>query len=168
MATRIFNGTPTASVINNTAYCNGATALYMLCPDTVGEVEIDFYLQLELSPTTNRLVRLTESFTMDTVVIYSIPQELQLIDYNIYGAFTTSVNNYIEIWAIYSRVTLENVMDKLEELEVDNAEPIPQDILDYIVQVLASLSLGLPPPLPPIALPSGGGTSEPLPFLGGF
>lgn len=161
MATRIYNGTPSATVINNSSYCNGATAIYMLA-DGVGEVEIDCYLQLELSPTTNRLIRLNDSFTLDTVLVFPIPYELQTVDYNIYIAFTTAINTYIEIWAIYSRVTLADISEQIAQLENSG---IPQETLTFITDSLTTL----------LSLPVGGGvgglggmTGTPLPFLGGF
>ena len=162
MATRIYNGTPSATSINNSAYCNGATALYMLA-DGIGELEIDCYLQLELTPTTNRLIRLNDSFTLDTVLVFPIPYELQAVDYNIYVAFTTTINQYIEIWAIYSRVTLTDISEQIAELQTSGG--IPQETLDFITDSLTTL----------LSLPVGGGvgglggmTGQPLLFLGGF
>jgi hypothetical protein len=166
--TRIYNGTPNANIINNTAFCNGATALYMLWSE-VGEVELDFYLQLEITATTNRLIKLNDFFILDTVAVYPIPYELQHLQYNIYGAFITDINSSVEVYAIYSEVNLRTIDDKLTDIQQRIGEGngvLTEENVGYILDSLAIL-LGRP-----IAIGGGGGGSSggnfsnPLPIIG--
>lgn len=118
--TRIYNGTPDGNIINNTASIGDATALFMVTPDSINEWEVDFYLQLEITPFQNRLIKLNDSYVMDTTVVYPIPYELQGTGLTIYGAFTGQIGTTIEIYAIHKQQSeyscdLTEVLDAISD-----------------------------------------------------
>lgn len=191
MIRRIYNGTPDSNIINNTASIGDATALFMLAPDSTAEWEIDFYLQLEISPFQNRLIRLNDSFVMDTVVVYPIPMELQRTGLNIYGAFTGEVGTNIEIYAIEKETAdftcdLTEVLDAINDFRlqftVEQLRNIATDIafalslqqtnfgLGVLSASLAPLTLATNPLLPSsVAVPAfagATGTLTPVTIIG--
>lgn len=121
--TRIFSGT-TTNGIGTTANFKNATALYMVAPDITDEIEVDFYLQFAISATDNRLLKLNESFTLDTVSVYVIPLELQGLEQDFYGVFTNTSNIAVEIYTI----------DRVESAVEDDLEEILQEIKDFRTQ----------------------------------
>ncbi|WP_324281577.1 hypothetical protein VKI22_10505 [Cyanobacterium aponinum UTEX 3221] len=162
---RVYNGTPNGASITNTESIKGAIALYMIAPDISDEIEIDFYLQLEISATDNRLVRLNENFTLDTVVIYPIPLEFQFTDLNIYGAFTSSLGQNVEIWAIVPENSLADLPDQIEEtLKLQRAD-LAIEVAQAVNAIQQSITLGaIGASLAPLTL---GGSALTLPALAG-
>ncbi len=172
--TRVYNGTPSSNVITFTESITKAVALYVIAPDITDEIEIDFYLQLEISPSSNKLIKLNDNFILDTIVVYPIPLAFQdLQDLTIYGAFTSSLNVNIEIWVVDKETTIEDllqeILEQLLELKQDvafeQARNIATDIAFALSQQQVSIGLGiLATGLIPI---TGGVSSTALPFFSG-
>lgn len=166
--TRIFNGTATNGVGITSNFSN-ASALYMVAPDITDEIEVDFYLQFSLSLVENRLLKLNETFTLDTLSIYVIPEELRQLDKEFYGVLTTSSSVTLEIYAIESEFSVE---DKLEEIlqqikdlrtqvTVDTTREIATDIAFALADTQLNLAIGaLATSLAPLTL-SGSLTALP-------
>lgn len=148
--TQIFNGTATNG-IGTTVNFKKAVALYMVAPDITDEIEIDFYLQFAISPTDNRLLKLNDSFTLDTVSIYAIPLELSSLDQNFYGVFTTSSNISIEIYAIEGQNNfvcdfeeiLQEIQDFRNQFTIEQARNIATDISFAIAETQQNIALSL-------------------------
>lgn len=98
--TRIFNGTIDPATVNRTDAFGNATALYMVAPDSTLELELDFYLQLEIDGVTNRLIRLNDNYTLDTITVYPIPIELQGLGIPIYGVIIGGQSVAVEVYMI--------------------------------------------------------------------
>lgn len=98
--TRIYSGTIDPSTVNRTDEFQSITAIYTVAPDSTLEWEVDFYLQFQLDANTNRLVKLNDTFTLDTVTIYPIPIELQGLGIPMYGVMVGGEPVTLEVWAI--------------------------------------------------------------------
>lgn len=150
--TRVYNGTPNNETITFTEPITDAVAIYAIAPDITDEIEIDFYLQLEISPSSNRLIRLNDNFTLDTIVVYPIPLAFQdLQELTVYGAFTSSLNVNIEIWVVDKETAIEDLLqeiyDQLLELRqdfaIEQARNIATDVAFALAQQQVSLGLGI-------------------------
>lgn len=168
--TRIFNGSATNG-IGTTANFRNAVALYMIAPDITDEVEIDFYLQFAISPTDNRLLKLNDSFTLDTLSIYVIPLELSALEQDFYGVFTTTSNITVEIYAIEGQNSLacdlEEVLQEIRDLRtqftIEQARETAFDVAFALAEAQQNIALGfLATALSPLTI---GGSLSALPPL---
>lgn len=169
--TRIYSGTPTNG-IGTTLNFSNASALYMIAPDITDEIEVDFYLQFAISILDNRLLKLNETYTLDTLSIYVIPNELLELNREMYGVFTTSSNIGIEIYVIESdfsvRQSLEEILQQIRDFRnqfaVDSAREIATDLTFALADTQLNLSLSaLMTSLAPI---TAGGSLTGIPALG--
>jgi hypothetical protein len=151
----IYSGVPSTNTITNTQKFTNGKAIYLLAPDITDEVEIDFYLQLEISNSDNRLVTLNEEFRADTVRIFTIPEQYQDTNLELYGAFTNTLNIALEIYVILADVSLQIIADDLQEVinGIDNIaeDTTTEETIKLILQVITTIARGNPLP----ALPSG-------------
>lgn len=147
--TRIFNGTSTNG-IGITSNFSNASALYMIAPDTTDEIEVDFYLQFAISLVDNRLLKLNESYTLDTLSVYVIPDELRQLDKEFYGVFTTSSSIALEIWVIESenslQCDLEEVLQAIRDFRtqftIEQVRQIATDAAFAIAEGQQNIALG--------------------------
>jgi hypothetical protein len=168
--TRIFNGTSTNG-IGITSNFSNANALYMVAPDITDEIELDFYLQFAISPTDNRLLKLNENFTLDTLSIYVIPEELKQLDKEFYGVFTTSSPVTVEIWVMESenslQCDLEEVLQAIRDFRtqftIEQVRQIATDAAFAIAEGQQNIALGfLAGSLAPITAGASLATLAPL------
>ena len=130
---KVFSGDANTNIVNRTDNLNSAVAFYVLAPDITDELEIDFYLQLEVSTDKNQRIRITPDNFASSLLVYEIPQQYQGLDLNIYGAFLVSFNLSLEVWAITSEVSLKAIKEKidlLEELIQQSTEQLTTEIND--------------------------------------
>lgn len=144
--TRIYNGTP-VNGIGTTLNFSNASALYMIAPDITDEIEVDFYLQFAISIFDNRLLKLNESYTLDTLSIYVIPNELLELDREMYGVFTTSSNIALEIYVIESdfsvKESLEEILQQIKDFRTQFATDTTREIATDLTFALADTQLNL-------------------------
>lgn len=74
--TIIFNGALTAATENLSAQFESAIGFYLIAPGSTVEYQIDIYLQVELSNTITRMVRLEPSNISTTERITLLPPQL--------------------------------------------------------------------------------------------
>ncbi len=170
---RIYSGLATGQQINRTEEITGATAIFLLAPDISDEIVIDFNLQFPVSATQNKLIILNENNTLDSFFVYPIPSEYQEAD-KLYGAFLTTENINIEIYAFFPEISLKTIKEQIEEIRETQKQRVIIDSLEIGNELaqntaLIALSSALIPitgglsttALPPLTA----GSSLLLPFL---
>lgn len=120
MLSRVFNGVADPSQENLTEPFRNATGILMVAPDITDEIEVDFYLNLDVSATTGkgRTIPLLENpdYRLDTMICFPISQEFQSTNIDMVGAFLVSQPINIEIWLLTPEVSLETVDEKIEDV----------------------------------------------------
>ena len=114
---RVFNGNLNPEDTNKTESLKGAIGFFIVFPDSTDELELDFYLQVEVTNTENRLLKVDETYTANTLSLYTIPIELQGTELNIYGAILSTFPLFVEVWGIFSYSTLEEIKDQGDRIE---------------------------------------------------
>ena len=114
---RVFNNTLSTENINRTDSLKGAIGFFIVFPDSADELEIDFYLQVEVTNTENRLLKVDETYTANTLSLYTIPMELQGSGLNLYGSIIGTFSLFVEVWGIFSYSTLEEIKDQGDRIE---------------------------------------------------
>lgn len=138
---RIYNGNLDSQAINRTNSLQGAIGFFVIFPDSTDELEIDFYLQVEVTNSENRLLKLNETYTVNTLSLYTIPMELQGTGLNIYGAIISTFSISIEVWAIYSNSTLEDIKDKLEEIDLKLQTDLAFEVAQTLNEIQQNIAL---------------------------
>lgn len=160
---RIFTGTANPANINRTNRVKDVAGFFVVAPDIADEVEIDFYFQVEVSPLQNRLIKLNQSSTVDSLSLYIIPEELQTTGLTGYGAFITTFPLNVEVWAIYQDFSRQDLENKLDEID---AKVTTSETLNKIItanQLQQNITLGIfATALSPLTF---GGTAVALPAL---
>jgi hypothetical protein len=167
----IYSGVPSTNTITNTQKFINGKAIYLVAPDITDEVEIDFYLQLEISNSDNRLITLNEEFRADTLRVFTIPEQYQDTNLELYGAFTNTLNIALEIYVILADVTLESISDDLQEV-INGISGIAEDreteeTIKLILQVITTIATGNPLPALPSGLGALSGAGQNVTLLGG-
>ena len=133
----VFNGRATKNKFNLTDSLADVTAIYINAPDISDELDIDFYLQLAVSPSNNQIIPLTFSNLLNTLLVYEIPEEYRDTGFNIYGVVIVSFNVTLEIWGITKDISVKSVDEKIDiltqqieeiQLQVQNINLLPAGI----------------------------------------
>lgn len=141
--TRLYSGSTNPSAINRTTAIENAVGLFIVSPDIADEIEIDFYLQLEVSPLDTRLVKLNESLAIDTLTVYQIPQEYQNTGLRVYGAFITTLPVSVEVWAITQNCTQQEVCEIVTEIQSVVTENRNLNRILTANQIVQNVTLGI-------------------------
>ena len=113
---RVFNTKVNANQEYQTESLKDCSAFYILAPDITDEVIIDFYLQYEVEPSRSQGIEITPEPLVDSMLIYTIPQQYGNTDFDIYGVLTSDVPTTIEVWGITQDLSLKTIDEKLNEI----------------------------------------------------
>ena len=146
-----------------------ATAFYIIAPDESVEVQIDIFLQLEISVFENRQIRLFEGLTEnDTRTVLIIPEELTYTNTNKRFALYSDFSVRVEIWCIYKDFSidsnqLDSIENKLNALQTTNSINNALNAGIALNAIQQNISLGLlAASLSPITLGSSLASQPPL------
>ncbi|AUC61800.1 hypothetical protein AA637_11870 [Cyanobacterium sp. HL-69] len=168
---QIYSGTPNNGIANTDLFIDGS-AIFMVAPDLTDEVELDFYLQVEID-TENRLLKLNPEYRLDTVVLFPVPDELRNCNLNMYGVILTTFPVAIEVYVIFKNTDTEELLQQIyeeilalrQEFALEQARNIATDIAFALAGQQLSIGLGiLATGLIPI---TGGVSSTAVPAFGG-
>ena len=179
----IYSGVPSTNSITNTQKFTNGKAIYLVAPDITDEVEIDFYLQLEIGIDDNRLITLNEEFRADSIRVFTIPEQYQDSDLELYGAFTNTLNIALEIYVILADITLKSlsqqvneIKDTLAQIQQSQATELTSEVAQAINAIEQNISLAIfSTSLAPLTFgtslsafnPLEQGTTALLPFISG-
>lgn len=168
----IFNGTTTPNSENNSANFTAGIGFYLIAPTSTDEIEIDIYLQVELTVNVTRMVRLEPLNISNTERLTVIPPQLRDLGLPMYLAIFPSEAINLEILLLQPVCTEAIICNQLTQInqKVDALTTAIQEIntdnnsqnimLDLILSALNILA-----PVSPIALNS---TSTNQLFATGF
>ena len=132
---RVFNTKVNANQEYQTESLKDCSAFYILAPDITDEVIIDFYLQYEVEPSRSQGIEITPEPLVDSMLIYTIPQQYGNTDFDIYGVLESDVPTTIEVWAITQDLSLKTIDEKLDAiLEVSESTQQRVD-LNNVLQI---------------------------------
>ncbi len=160
---RIFNGVPSTNSLNSTDSFSRGVGFYIVAPDSTFELEIDLWLQIRLTPSNQRLVPLLTGYKITTEEFVIIPAELKNISEETYLAFTTDIQENLEVWVIEDdTITLQEISGKLDIID-DKLSAVVRSQLgqNQALQLISgTLGLGLSVPTSgaSLTLPSSVGT----------
>lgn len=97
----IFKGTASTTSFNDSDPFYDAIALYIVNPTNIDEIEVEIFIQFEVTPTSNRLIKIFEGYILDTETLIRLPYELRNSLEKKYLVILPSENIELEVWAIY-------------------------------------------------------------------
>lgn len=115
---RIFFGNVATGQIYSSVAFENASGIYLQLPDDIFEIEINLYFQIQVSPTTNRIIKIDREYTLSTEEFLIIPEEVRNLGELKYIAFTTDVVSNLEIWAVYDDIPSNKDIEK--QLDIIN------------------------------------------------
>lgn len=137
----IFNGTALANQITLSNGFNRANYIYLVYENPAIEVEVDISLQIFLTPTVQRAIRLENDNILNSVSITLIPSELVQSPYNMQLAIITNQNININVFAVRTvccgEVELERIKAQLNRIE---AYSIVSTIGDTVTAIAAGFT----------------------------
>ena len=147
--TQIYSGTPSNGIANTDLFID-ASAIFMVAPDITDEVELDFYLQVEVE-TENRLLKLNPEYRLNTVVLFPVPDELRNCNLNMYGVILTTFPVAIEVYVIFKNTNTEDLLQEIleeiqgtrTELRAEIARNLATDVAFALAQQQVDLGLGI-------------------------
>ncbi len=168
---RIYSGAGSGDAILNTDSFRNGKAIYIIAPNITDELEIDFYLQVDIGDQQRRLLTLTNDFRADTVRFFVIPEELINSNLDLYVAFSNTLGITIEIFVVLADITLESISDDLQEITNGIAniaeDTTTEEAIELIVHILTAISAGNPLPALPSGLGALSGAGQNVPLFGG-
>lgn len=147
--TQIYSGSSNSGIANTDLFIDGS-ALFLVAPDLTDEVEIDFYLQIEVG-TENRLLKLNPEYRLDTVVLYPVPDELRGCNLNMYGVILTTFPVALEVYVIFKEFDiqskLEEILDEVlglkQDFAIEQSRNIATDVAFALAQQQVNIGLGI-------------------------
>lgn len=169
---QIFNGTAQSNQINLSDGFIKANYLYLVNNTPEIDLELDISLQIYLTPTITRAVRLENDNILNSVSISLIPHELFLSPFNMRVALITQQDINISITAVRNECCgekeLEDVKNQLNRIEAYNIVSTIADVVTAVAAGFTAFTIGS------IALPMlapnilRGGFSILAPAVGGI
>ena len=165
----IFNSVTLPNVENKSLTFTNGIGFYLIAPTASVEYEIDIFLQVQLTPTVTRMVRLEPLNISNTERLTVIPQQLRDLGLPMYLAIFPSEAFNLEVLLLQPECILcdeleavsqkvDDLADLVEELATDNSNL--ETILQLILAALGITPPVVPPVTPPTLPPIVGSVSE--------
>jgi hypothetical protein len=134
----IFNQITVPGVENQSATFTNGLAFYLIAPFTAVEYEIDIFLQIRLSPTITRMVRLEPMNISNTERLTLIPNQLRDLGLPMYLAIFPSEVFSLEVILLQDECSLSSICADLQliKTKLEILEQIDTDINDFIIPFL--------------------------------
>ncbi len=164
----IFNSLTLPNIENKSIVFERGIGFYLIVPTATVEYEIDIFLQVQLTPTVTRMVRLEPLNISNTERLTLIPQQLRDLGLPMYLAIFPSEAFNLEILLLKHECDfceeLEAVSQKIDELTAQLEELTNNNgNLETILQLILN-ALGIPVPVTPTSMNTT--DFEPLFILG--
>lgn len=143
----IFNGIAQSDEITLTDGFNRASYIYLTFANPAIDVEIDISLQIYLTPTIQRAIRLENDNILNTVSITLIPNELVQSPFNMQLAIITNQNVDIAVYAVRTEccgeVELDRIKSQLNRIEAYNIVSAVGDTVSAIANGFDAFTIGV-------------------------
>lgn len=142
----IFNGTAQSSQINLSNGFNKANYIYLVFENAAIDLEIDISLQIYLTPTIQRAIRLENDNILNTVSITLIPSELVQSPFNMQLAIIVNQNVNISVFAVRTECCgekdLDRIKSQLNRIEAYNLVSSIGDTVSAIANGFTAFAVG--------------------------
>lgn len=138
--TTIFNNNLVSNVENFSQEFFEGLGFYLINPNTNNEYQVDIFLQVKLSNTITRQIRLERLNISDTQKITLLPQQIVNLGLPMQLLILPSSNFFLEIILLKSSCTLCSLENKLNNID------------KTLIKILNDLNLVTPPTTPPTSI----------------
>lgn len=146
----IFNQTLNPNVENQSSSFTGGIGFYLIAPLATVEYEIDIFLQVQLSNSITRMVRLEPLNLSTTERLTVIPIQLRDLGLPMYLAIYPSEAFQLEVLLLQDNCSLNQICQDLTEIQEDVTDiSATFDFINIALNLVTNF-LGIPQPvLPP-------------------
>jgi hypothetical protein len=167
--TSIFNGALSGAAINLSSQFDNAIGFYLIAPGASVEYQIDIFLQVQLTNTTTRMVRLDPSNVSNTERITLLPASIVELGLPMRLAIVPSESFNLEVILLQSDCGVCQLNQRIEALEqtvadLENELTNDNQLLETALNLILNY-LGIPVPVLPAAMSA---TSQSNYFNTGF
>ena len=112
--TTIYNGNLTANQENLTATFTNGIGFYLIAPNNINDLEIDIFLQIDLSNTVTRQIRLQPFNVSNTQRVTLLPTEITELNLPLRLAILPSNNFNLQIILLQTDCRICNIKSELD------------------------------------------------------